>query len=166
MKYKYHKQYRLPEFDYSSNNGYFITIVTKDRNHFFGEILDKEMYISEIGLFVEDNFKTINDKFDYIKIHEYVIMPNHIHFIAVINQIEEREYQFVKGLHPLISKSISSFVNQLIGTVTKWCRNNGFENFSWQSRFHDRVIRNQEEYQAIRYYIRKNIENWETDKEL
>ena len=83
MKFKYHKQYRLPEFDYSSNNGYFITIVTKDRQHFFGEIINKEMFITEIGLFVEDNFRKIEKEILHLKIHEYVIMPNDIHFIAV-----------------------------------------------------------------------------------
>ena len=108
MKFKYHKQYRLPEFDYSSNNGYFITIVTKDRQHFFGEIINKEMFITEIGLFVEDNFRKIEKEILHLKIHEYVIMPNHIHFIAVINNPEEKEYKYPKGLEPLIKKSISS----------------------------------------------------------
>ena len=45
-------------------------------------------------------------------------------------------------------------------------RSYGFENFEWQSKFHDRIIRNEDEYKAIRYYIRNNIKNWENDKEL
>ena len=85
MKFKYHKQYRLPEFDYSSNNGYFITIVTKDRQHFFGEIINQEMFITEIGLFVENHFKKIENEILHLKIHEYVIMPNHIHFLSLIH---------------------------------------------------------------------------------
>lgn len=165
MKFKYHKQYRLPEFDYSSNNGYFITIVTKDRQHFFGEIINQEMFITEIGLFVEDNFKKIEKEILHLKIHEYVIMPNHIHFIAVINNPEEKEYKYPKGLEPLIKKSISSFANQFKGAIKKWCNKNGFENFEWQSKFFDRIIRNDDEYKAIRYYIRNNIKNWGNDKE-
>lgn len=50
MKFKYHKQYRLPEFDYSSDNGYFITVCTKNREHYFGKIENNEMYFTEIGL--------------------------------------------------------------------------------------------------------------------
>lgn len=165
MKFKYHKQYRLQEFDYSSNNGYFITIVTKNREHFFGEIMNQEMFITEIGVFLEDNFKSIEKDILHLKIHEYIIMPNHIHLIAVINNSEKKDHQYSKGLQPLIPKSISSFVNHFKGTTKKWCNNNGFENFEWQPRFHDRIIRNKEEYQAIRYYIRNNIKNWESDKE-
>lgn len=166
MKFKYHKQYRLPEFDYSSNRGYFITIVTKNREHFFGEIINQEMFISEIGLFLENNFKNIEKDIHHLKIHEYIIMPNHIHFIAVINHSEEKTTQYANGLRPLIPNSISSFVNHFKGIVKKWCKINGFENFEWQSRFHDRIIRDKEEYQAIRFYIRNNINNWEKDKEF
>ncbi|WP_090078699.1 transposase [Halpernia frigidisoli] len=120
------------------------------------------MYFTEIGLFLEENFKTINDKLDFINFHEFIIMAGHLHFIAVINQNEEREYQFPVGIQPLISKSISSFVNQLKGTVTKWCRNNGFKDFAWQIKFHDRIIRDEEEYKAIRFYIKNNIKNWKS----
>ena len=110
MKFKYHKQYRLPEFDYSSNNGYFITIVTKDRQHFFGEIINQEMFITEIGLFVEDNFKKIEKEILHLKIHEYVIMPNHIHFIAVINNPEEKEY---KNLRRQIQEKLIKFATRI-----------------------------------------------------
>ena len=163
MSFKFEKQYRLPEFDYSSNNSYFITAVTKNRRHFFGEIKNGEFIPTEIGLFVEENFETVNQKVNHLKIVEYIIMPDHIHFLAVINHKEEREYQFAKGLQPLIKKSISSFTNQLKGTITKWCRKNNFNDFEWQSRFHDRVIRNSNEYNNVRKYIQDNIENWKKD---
>ncbi len=79
------------------------------------------MIPSEIGKFVEENFKKIEQEINYLEIHEYVIMPNHIHFIAVINNQEEREPKFVNGLQPLIPHSISSFTNQFKGVIKKWC---------------------------------------------
>lgn len=165
MKLKYYKQYRLPEFDYSSDNGYFITVCTKNREHYFGKIENAEMYFTEIGLEVEHLFEKVNNNLDYIKIHHYVVMPNHIHFIAVINNPNHKEQEIVKGIQPLVPKSISSFTNHFKGKIKRWCNENGFENFEWQSRFHDRIIRDKEEYQAIRYYIRNNVSNWEKDKE-
>ena len=62
MKLKYYKQYRLPEFDYSSDNGYFITVCTKNREHYFGKIENAEMYFTEIGLEVEHLFEKVNKK--------------------------------------------------------------------------------------------------------
>ena len=96
MKFKYYKQYRLPEFDYSSDNGYFITVCTQNREHYFGKIENAEMYFTEIGLEVEHLFEKVNKNLDYIKIHHYVVMPNHIHFIAVINNPNHKEQEIVK----------------------------------------------------------------------
>jgi putative transposase len=68
MAYKKHKQYRLPGFDYSSKASYFITIVTKSREHFLGEIKEGEMFLSEIGKNIEDNFKIIESTISHIQI--------------------------------------------------------------------------------------------------
>ena len=53
--YKLKKQYRLYGYDYSSSGHYFVTIVTKDREKYFGEIVNGEMIYSNIGLFVKEN---------------------------------------------------------------------------------------------------------------
>ena len=84
MAYKYNKQYRLPGFDYSSNISYFITIVTKDRKHHFGEISNNEMSFTDIGFFAEELLKNATLKLEHLKIDQFVIMPNHVHFIATI----------------------------------------------------------------------------------
>lgn len=164
MAYKKHKQYRLFGYDYSQQGAYFITIVTKDRQHFFGEISNEEMHYSPIGEYVEQNFSVISEKIDYLYIDNWVIMPNHLHLIVVITNQKE-EYTQITGLSPLNSKSISSFANHLKGNIKRWCDANGFSDFSWQDRFHDRVIRDAEEYNRISQYIDNNILNLEKDDE-
>ncbi len=47
---------RLKNYDYSSNGAYLVTIVTKNRNHFFGEIVDKKMILNPIGKIVWDEW--------------------------------------------------------------------------------------------------------------
>ena len=84
MAYKYHKQYRLPGFDYSSNNSYFITIVTKNRKPHFGEILNKEIFFTDIGFFAKDLLKKANEKLEYLTIDGFVITPNHVHIIPTV----------------------------------------------------------------------------------
>ncbi len=112
MAYKYHKQYRLAEFDFSSNNSYLITIVTKDRKHDFGEISNNEISFTEIGFFAEELLKNATLKLEHLKIDQFVIMPNHVHFIATIFK-EDHDLKIPEnGLAPLVPNSISSFVNR------------------------------------------------------
>ena len=83
--YKYNrKSLRLKHYDYSKEGYYFITIVTQNREHLFGEIVEGEMVLNEAGVMVEKWYIKLEDKFQNISNHEMVIMPNHIHFIVEI----------------------------------------------------------------------------------
>lgn len=160
MSYKLHKQYRLPEFDYSSNNAYLISICTKDRQHFFGEIINSEIYLSKIGLYAESILTSVHEKLEHIRITQFIILPNHIHFIAEIFEKDHIIKISVPGLQPLVAKSISSFTNHFKGKVKRWCNDNNYKEFEWQSRFRDRIIRDEEEYHTIRTYLSTYISNW------
>jgi putative transposase len=178
--YKKHKQYRLYNFDYSQDGYYFITIVTKDREHAFGEIVNQQMKYSAIGEYVKTNILKfyadenlanpyqnnplfINNSSTIIAITEWAILPNHIHLIIEIINKQIKEYATITGLAPLSKGSVSSFVNHFKGNIKKWCTANNFTGFNWQSRFHDRVIRNDGEYERITKYIKSNVLNWKID---
>lgn len=163
--YKFNKQYRLPEFDYSSNNAYYITICTKNRQHFLGEISNNKMNYSEIGIYAENILKTISEKLDHINITNFVVMPNHIHFIGEIYVKDKKPVVPEKGLQPLVKDSISSFTNHFKGKVKRWCNENNFEKFEWQPRFRDRVIRDYIEYLGIADHIINNAKTWDDDPE-
>jgi len=60
--------------------------------------------------------------------------------------------------------TLSAMIRSYKSAVTKWCNDNHISNFAWQSRFHDHVIRNQEEFDRIEYYILNNVANWNSDK--
>ena len=178
--YKKHKQYRLYNFDYSQDGYYFITIVTKERERFFGAITNKEMNYSSIGeyaksnilkFYVDENLENqyqnnpyfINSSPYLIGITEWSILPDHIHLIIEIINKQQKEYTTITGLSPLSKGSVSSFANHFKGNITKWCKENNFPDFGWQSRFNDRVIRNAAEYDKIAIYIQNNVLNWEND---
>ena len=80
--------HRLKNFDYTSNGAYFITIVTKNRDHFFGEIIDNKMVLNELGKIARDEwFKTPEIRPDMnLTMVEFVVMPNHIHGIIYIGE--------------------------------------------------------------------------------
>ncbi len=94
-------------------------------------------------------------------ITEWAVLPNHIHLIIEIINKEEKEYTTITG--PLSKSSVSSFANHFKCNIKKWCNENNFPDFNWQSKFHDRVIRNDSEYDQIAKYIQNNVLNWNED---
>ena len=178
MPYKIHKQYRLPNYDYSAMGDYFITICTKNRLPYFGEIIqEKEMTVMElsaIGLFLQASIAVISEKYKLVSLGETVIMPNHTHLVITIKEktqtlqkaqsILQKSISPHKGLAPLLPGSISSIINHLKGDVKKWCNANGFPLFAWQPRFHDHIIRNSTSYNRINNYVANNIYNWQEDE--
>ncbi len=76
---------RLKHWDYSNNGYYFLTICTKNREHFFGEIEDGEMLLNAVGKLVNDEWYKSEKIRKHIILDEFIIMPNHIHGIVIID---------------------------------------------------------------------------------
>jgi len=80
---KYQNKYRIKSvrllgYDYTRAGLYFITICTKNREHYFGEIIDNEMQLSNIGVLADAFWYEIKQHSKNIDLHQFVIMPNHI----------------------------------------------------------------------------------------
>ena len=76
---------RLHNWDYRSDGSYFITICTKNRDHFFGDIQNGNMILTEIGQLAYQFWNEIPDHFPSIELGNFVIMPNHVHGILTIH---------------------------------------------------------------------------------
>jgi REP element-mobilizing transposase RayT len=74
-----------------------------------------------------------------------------------------RQYQWQPNRFGSQSKNLASVMRGFKSAVTKFARMNSIP-FAWQTRFHDRVIRNFDEHNRIAYYINGNIENWKDDE--
>ena len=74
---------RLKDWDYSSAGAYFITICTRDRIHFFGEIVNGKMAYTPLGILAETLWHEIKQHTKNIELGEFVVMPNHIHGILM-----------------------------------------------------------------------------------
>ena len=77
---------RLKGYDYTKEGAYFITICTNDRQCNFGIMKNGNMELSPIGKMVEKHLKDIPLHFENVKLDEFIIMPNHIHGIIVIDK--------------------------------------------------------------------------------
>jgi REP element-mobilizing transposase RayT len=76
----------MKEYDYSQTGWYFITICTNHKVMLLGDIDNGIMKLNLFGEIVDQNLKKLPERFPNKSIDEkYVIMPNHIHFILIIN---------------------------------------------------------------------------------
>ena len=79
--------FRLKGWDYRKKASYFITICTKNRQHYFGKIENKKMILSNIGVIADILWHEIKNHTNNIKLDEFVVMPNHIHGILIIDSV-------------------------------------------------------------------------------
>jgi putative transposase len=91
---KFQNKYRIPSarlhnWDYGDNGAYFITICTSNRNHFFGEITNDIMELNEIGNIAENFWVEIPQHYPFIELGNYIVMPDHIHGILIINKTKK-----------------------------------------------------------------------------
>ena len=116
-----------------------------------------KMILNELGLITNKCWKEIPNHYPNVEIDYYVIMPNHLHGIIIINPVDvETPY--------MASLPLGDIIGKFKAAVTRWCNKNGYINFSWQSRFYDRIIRNEKELYNIRKYIEQNPLKWDLEK--
>jgi len=185
MSEKYKNKYRsdtvrLQNWDYGSNASYFITICTSDRIHFFGEIINRKMQLSQLGDIANNLISLMPIQFPYINVDSFVIMPNHIHLILTIDKtnhcncreainrfptiaMENNPGGITGDKNPMLHDNLSRVIRWYKGRCTFECRKIHTE-FKWQSSFYEHIIRNQHAYQRITDYIHANPEKWNEDK--
>ena len=137
---------------------YFVTICTKNHIHYFGEITDGKMKRTAMGHYVNEMIVSTILHFPNVGIKKYVVMPNHLHLLVLIEGGDE------SGKAPVSCHGIlANYVRSLKASVTRYANQEGIP-FSWQSRYHDHVIRGVDDMNNISSYIDNNIEKWDLDK--
>ncbi len=90
FKNKYHiASTRLQNWDYGFNAIYYVTICTKNRDCFFGNVVGGEMALSAIGVMADKYWLEIPQHFPFVRLHNHIIMPNHVHGIIEIAKSNE-----------------------------------------------------------------------------
>ena len=75
---------RLQHWDYSATAWYFVTICTKDRRHFLGDMLEVGVRPSSAGRIVEEEWLKTAELRPYVTLHAFIVMPNHVHGVIVL----------------------------------------------------------------------------------
>lgn len=193
MDDKFQNKYRIPSnrlqgFDYSSHGLYFVTICTKDRIHYFGNISPVEtdnypspnqrnmrhypspnqnnmrhypyLRLTQIGKIANDFWQEIPKHYPFVELDEFVVMPNHLHGILFFNRPEKSDW--TENKFGSQSQNLGAVIRAFKASVKRYANNNQIE-FDWQTRFHDRIIRDDRELRAVRQYIINNPEKWAND---
>jgi len=88
----YRNKYRIKSarkdgYDYTQDGLYFVTICTKDKYMFFGDIVEGKMVLNKLGNIADKLFFEIPNHFPFVRLDEHIIMPNHVHGILKIDNV-------------------------------------------------------------------------------
>lgn len=153
------KRNRMGEYNYSAEGEYFITICVKERCEILSEIVGDDacdvpkIRLLPCGEIVDKHIKKMDGNYKGINVYSYVIMPNHVHLILQILPEcgTSQASSPTKALIPM-------FVSQL----KRRCNREYGENI-WQRSYHDRIIRDGDEFEKKDNYIRENPSLWKKD---
>ena len=159
------KQIRIPDYDYSQNGYYFVTICTENRERILAEIFPVgaddsvrpygafEHKLTPVGKMVEDCVCRISENDPAVSVQKYIVMPNHIHMVIAIDDTAGGQSR------PPLPKIVQGFKS--VTTRNAWAY--GYKHL-WQRSFYDHVIRGEAEYLEIWQYIDENPAHWAEDE--
>ena len=179
---KYKGRYRISSaraWWHQYNGGtYFVTICTKNREHFFGEIKDGVVTLSKVGEYLNQQIlSTPQVRPDMnLEIPTFTIMPNHVHLLVVIGEnvyntpvdyvSEQKCMDSLDALENSFSpqrKNLASVIRGIKTSTTSFALKNDIW-FGWQARYHDHIVRDIDELNAISCYIENNVAKWKEDE--
>ena len=154
---------RLSNWDYGTHGFYFVTICTKNKECYFGNIIPVEtqnfasLQPTEIGNTAYHYWAEIPKHFPFVELDEFIIMPDHVHGILFFNRPNYHNWK-LNSFGPQ-SKNLASVIRGYKSAVKKYAVIHNIE-FEWLHRYHDHVIQSEDSLNAIRDYIRNNPMKW------
>ena len=170
---------RLKGWDYASAGAYFVTFCTASRQPWLGEVSGNDVRLSPLGEIVADEWLRTPLVRPHIELDQWIIMPDHVHGIIVITPVEasrgvetsrdmietsRRDVSTIPTTPRLQPNSLGAIIGQIKSLCTKRIWAAGFRDFRWQTRFYDRIIRDDQALEHIRAYIVDNPVHWAQDK--
>jgi putative transposase len=186
---------RLKGYDYTRNGAYFVTICTQDRVCLFGTVVNGHMQMNEYGREVADCWSWLAQRYSYVHLDEWVVIPNHMHGIIVIADDRRNgsgrdgvglDVAYSEGVcrggsrtaltrTALTGSRIASAKRKTLGRLIgafktlSTRRINGVPSTPgakvWQRDHYEHVVRNSPQLRRVRHYIASNPSRWELDRE-
>ena len=148
---------RLAGYDYSQPGSYFVTLCTQQHRLVFGHVMDGQMSLRGPGYIAQSIWVTLPRRFAHVELDAYVFMPNHLHAIVVLSDLDPTHTGSRAALWEIIRvfKAATSYHIR---------HSEGQPWFAWQDGYYDSIIRTEAALQQIRQYILENPMRWSQDK--
>lgn len=148
---------RLRGFDYSSNQLYFVTICIQDRQSILSKVVGDRAFLSPYGRIADRLWQYLPNKFEMVQLDDFVIMPNHLHGIVSIRATVK--------VAPTLGQIIGAYKSRVFHECLELAKTNDkFMGKLWQRNYYEHIIRDEDDLNRIRKYIRNNPANWTKDK--
>jgi putative transposase len=179
---KHHRRsIRLPGYNYSQAGYYFVTICCYKRQCLFGEIVDGVMQLNQYGEIVAETYQWLSQRYPYLILDEWIIMPNHFHGIMVLTNNSRSDSRTAPTksrkdiilteqnlpINPELKRKILGRLIGALKTVSTKQINlirNTPGTPVWQRNYYEHIIRNEKALNNIRQYIINNPLSWQKDQ--
>jgi REP element-mobilizing transposase RayT len=167
---------RLQGRDYAAAGTYLVTVCTKNRRYWFGEVHEERMVLNSVGMIVVEELMNVEGLRKNVCIDSWIVMPNHVHVILQI--VCREDVGVIETAQSAVSTDVAVLIliprlqpNSLGSIVGAWkagcsrrIRGMGITHFQWQERFHDRILRTEHAVEQARSYIHMNPMRWHRDR--
>lgn len=150
---------RLRGYDYGSAGWYFVTVCTKGRAAYFGEVGGGVMRLNAAGCIASARCLALESHPPCPLVEAFVVMPNHLHLLVALQGGAERTGDALASPR---GGTLGAVVRSLKSGITQRVREAGHP-FAWQPRYHDRIVRDVAALHHIRAYIKNNPAKWRED---
>jgi REP element-mobilizing transposase RayT len=160
---------RIPDFDYSAPGWFYITICTYQREPLFSLVENGLVNVTAFGHLTELCWQAIPSHFNGVDVDAFVVMPNHLHGIIVIDDHQGT------ACHAPTTEAFGRPVGASLATIIRPFKSAASKEINevretpgapvWQRGFYERVIRSERELIRFRAYIEDNPSRWASDPE-
>ena len=143
-----------------------MTICTRDRICELGHVKEDRVILTSIGRLVEEAWRWLSSHHDYVELDDFVIMPNHLHGIIILNEARRGGSRTAPTdnikTKPL-GRLIGAFKTRSTKRINEIRKTPGV--IFWQRSYHDHIIRDDADLHRIRTYMANNPLQWALDEE-
>ncbi|MBQ8835142.1 MAG: transposase [Oscillospiraceae bacterium] len=160
MEYVKRKNIRLPDYDYSQEGGYFVTVCTHERRCTLSHIIPgteqdrARVSLSDLGKIADEILLSLPERYGFV-LDACVIMPNHIHIIIMKRTVAAAK----------VGQFVGAFKSSVSTRWYKECdRRGNVAGKLWQRNYYDHVLRNEADHLEKLRYIDENPDKWQMDE--
>lgn len=157
------KHPRMKYFDYSSNRSYFVTICADKRKQIFSFVVDGNIVLTPYGEIAKNELISLEIRYPFLKIENYVIMPNHIHLLMQFMH-DENTHSAGASQPALHTPNLQSVISSFKSLSTRLINKRFNYGKVYQTSFYEHVVNDYQDWSNIWDYIENNPKTWQTDE--